>query len=104
MDSALISHGQKCPKSVTYSDTSSPLLHPISSLPRRQLRMAARSPYFATEESFRGIRQGESPAAALRRILASPGAHQAPCCFDALAARLVEQAGFPIAFMSGINS
>uniref|UniRef100_K3Y956 Isocitrate lyase n=1 Tax=Setaria italica TaxID=4555 RepID=K3Y956_SETIT len=63
--------------------------------------MAARSPYFATEESFRGIRQGESPAAALRRILASPGAHQAPCCFDALAARLVEQAGFPIAFMSG---
>jgi 2-methylisocitrate lyase-like PEP mutase family enzyme len=64
--------------------------------------MAARSPYFATEESFRGIRHGESPAAALRRILATPGAHQAPCCYDALAARLVEQAGFPIAFMSGI--
>ncbi|KAF8715352.1 hypothetical protein HU200_026986 [Digitaria exilis] len=63
--------------------------------------MAARCPYFAAEETTRGIRPGESPAAALRRILASPGAHQAPGCFDALGARLVEQAGFPIAFMSG---
>lgn len=63
--------------------------------------MAARCPYFAAEETTRGIRPGESPAAALRRILATPGAHQAPGCFDALGARLVEQAGFPIAFMSG---
>ena len=63
--------------------------------------MAARSPYFAAEESARGIRPGESPAAALRRILATPGAHQAPCCFDALGARLVERAGFPVGFMGG---
>lgn len=64
--------------------------------------MAARSAYFATEEGSRGIRVGESPAAALRRILATPGAHQAPCCFDALGARLVERAGFPIGFMGGM--
>nr|CAB3484307.1 unnamed protein product [Digitaria exilis] len=63
--------------------------------------MAARAPYFAVEESARGIRKGESPAAALRRILATPGAHQAPCCYDALGARLVERAGFPIGFMGG---
>jgi 2-methylisocitrate lyase-like PEP mutase family enzyme len=63
--------------------------------------MAGRAPYFAAEEGARGIRPGESPAAALRRILASPGAHQAPCCFDALGARLVERAGFPICFMGG---
>ena len=65
--------------------------------------MAARYPYFAVEESSRGIRSGESPAAALRRILATPGAHQAPCCYDALGARLVERAGFPIGFM-GVGS
>jgi hypothetical protein len=63
--------------------------------------MAARCPYFAVEESSRGIRSGESPAAALRRILATPGAHQAPCCYDALGARLVERAGFQIGFMGG---
>ena len=63
--------------------------------------MAARCPYFAAEESASGIRPGESPAAALRRILATPGAHQAPCCFDALSARLIERAGFEIGFMSG---
>jgi len=63
--------------------------------------MAARCPYFAAEESARGIRPGESPAAALRRILATPGAHQAPCCFDALGARLVERTGFPVGFMGG---
>ncbi|KAG2565696.1 hypothetical protein PVAP13_7NG133500 [Panicum virgatum] len=63
--------------------------------------MAARCPYFAADETTRVIRRGESPAAALRRILAMPGAHQAPCCFDALSARLIERAGFEIGFMSG---
>jgi len=63
--------------------------------------MAARCPYFAADETTRVIRLGESPAAALRRILAMPGAHQAPCCFDALSARLIERAGFEIGFMSG---
>ncbi|KAL2622614.1 hypothetical protein R1flu_002819 [Riccia fluitans] len=43
----------------------------------------------------------ESRAAVLRRILAEPGVHLGPACFDALSARLVEQAGFSFTFMSG---
>lgn len=53
------------------------------------------------QSSEEGRSAGESPAAALRRILASPGVHQGPACFDALSARLVEQAGFGYTFMSG---
>ena len=41
------------------------------------------------------------PAARLRALLAQPGLLRMPCCFDALSARLVEQAGFPLSFMSG---
>jgi 2-methylisocitrate lyase-like PEP mutase family enzyme len=37
----------------------------------------------------------------LRAELARPGCRVMPCCFDALSARLVEQAGFPFSFMSG---
>lgn len=36
-----------------------------------------------------------SPAARLRALLAEPGCHPRPCCFDALSARRVERAGFP---------
>ncbi|WP_295880364.1 isocitrate lyase/PEP mutase family protein [uncultured Thiohalocapsa sp.] len=42
-----------------------------------------------------------TPAARLRGLLAEPGCRTMPCCFDALSARLVEQAGFPLSFMSG---
>jgi len=42
-----------------------------------------------------------SPAAALRARLARPELAVMPCCFDALSARLVEQAGFDVTFMSG---
>lgn len=42
-----------------------------------------------------------SPADRLRTLLAAPGCQTMPCCFDALSARLVEQAGFPVTFMSG---
>lgn len=42
-----------------------------------------------------------SPAARLRQLLAGPGLQLMPCCFDALSARLVEQAGFGLTFMSG---
>lgn len=45
----------------------------------------------------------DSPASALRRILASPGLHQGPACHDALSAKLVESAGFPFTFMSGFT-
>jgi 2-methylisocitrate lyase-like PEP mutase family enzyme len=42
-----------------------------------------------------------SPAAKLRTLLAEPGLRVMPCCFDALSARLVERAGFPLTFLSG---
>lgn len=41
------------------------------------------------------------PAERLRAILGAPGCQAMPCCFDGLSARLVEQAGFPVTFMSG---
>ena len=41
------------------------------------------------------------PAARLRALLAEPGLHVMPCCFDALSARLVERAGFRLSFLSG---
>jgi len=43
----------------------------------------------------------ESPAQTLRSLLARPGLLTMPCCFDALSARLIERAGFPLTFMSG---
>ncbi|WP_282604838.1 oxaloacetate decarboxylase [Pelagibius sp. Alg239-R121] len=42
-----------------------------------------------------------SPAARLRELLAKPELQVMPCCFDALSARLIEEAGFPLSFMSG---
>ncbi len=42
-----------------------------------------------------------SPAEQLRRLLEGPALLLMPCCFDALSARLIEQAGFPLTFMSG---
>lgn len=42
-----------------------------------------------------------TPADRLRALLAQPGLLLMPGCHDALSAKLVEQAGFPTAFMSG---
>jgi 2-methylisocitrate lyase-like PEP mutase family enzyme len=42
-----------------------------------------------------------TPATKLRELLAAPGLITMPCCFDALSARLIERAGFPLTFMSG---
>jgi 2-methylisocitrate lyase-like PEP mutase family enzyme len=42
-----------------------------------------------------------SPADRLRTLLARPGVIVTPSCFDALSARMIERAGFPLAFMSG---
>jgi 2-methylisocitrate lyase-like PEP mutase family enzyme len=42
-----------------------------------------------------------SPAARLRRLLAEPGLKVMPCCFDALSAKLIADAGFGVGFMSG---
>ena len=38
----------------------------------------------------------------LRRILADPGLVVLPGCHDAISARIMERAGFPVAFMSGL--
>ncbi|MBN2906043.1 MAG: isocitrate lyase/PEP mutase family protein [Rhodobacteraceae bacterium] len=38
---------------------------------------------------------------ALRDLLVQPGLITMPCCFDPLSAKLIEQAGFPLSFMSG---
>ena len=43
----------------------------------------------------------DSAADKLRTLLDSPGIISFPCCYDALSARLIEQAGFPLSFMSG---
>jgi len=42
-----------------------------------------------------------SPAESLRALLAQDRLHVMPCCYDALSARLIEQAGFDLTFMSG---
>ena len=42
-------------------------------------------------------------AADLKELLAQNTCHVMPCCFDALSARLIEQAGFPLTFMSGFS-
>ncbi|KAG0475945.1 hypothetical protein HPP92_012786 [Vanilla planifolia] len=43
----------------------------------------------------------DTPAHALRRLLESPGILQGPCVQDALSAKLVERAGFPLCIMGG---
>ena len=40
-------------------------------------------------------------AASLRTLLAEPVCRTMPCCFDALSAKLIEQGGFDLTFMSG---
>ncbi len=37
----------------------------------------------------------------LRALLSAGGLTVMPCCFDALSAKMIEQAGFPLTFMSG---
>lgn len=37
----------------------------------------------------------------VRELLSSDGVLQMPCCYDALSARLIERAQFPLTFMSG---
>jgi len=44
------------------------------------------------------------PAARLRALLGAPGLIQAPGCYDAFSARLIEQAGFRAAYMTGFGT
>ena len=45
-----------------------------------------------------------TPAARLRQMLSQPGLIQAPGCYDAFSARLIEQAGFRAAYMTGFGT
>ena len=47
--------------------------------------------------------QSAEPAKQLRTLLEQDSCHLMPCCFDALSARLVEQAGCALTFMSGFS-
>lgn len=40
----------------------------------------------------------------LRQLLGAGRLVQMPCCYDALSARLVEEAGFPLTFVSGFGA
>jgi len=45
-----------------------------------------------------------SPSARLRNLLAQPGMLIAPGAYDAVGARLIEQAGFPLVYMTGAGT
>ncbi len=45
-----------------------------------------------------------SPAARLRALLKAPKLHLMPCAYDALSAKLIEQAGFELTFMTGFGA
>ncbi|WP_240906051.1 isocitrate lyase/PEP mutase family protein [Thiorhodococcus mannitoliphagus] len=47
------------------------------------------------------MHQRDTPANRLRPLLAEEQLRLMPCCFDALSARMIEEAGFPLTFMSG---
>ena len=47
--------------------------------------------------------ESAEPAKQLRTLLEQDTCHLMPCCFDALSARLVEQAGCALSFMSGFS-
>ncbi|MBK1643251.1 carboxyvinyl-carboxyphosphonate phosphorylmutase [Thiocapsa imhoffii] len=55
----------------------------------------------APPQATLGGSPAQTPAARLRACLAQGELILMPCCFDALSARLIEQAGFPVTFMSG---
>ncbi|KAL1508279.1 hypothetical protein AB1Y20_004393 [Prymnesium parvum] len=52
---------------------------------------------------FLAAQRPQTTAERLRRLLAQPGLHLMPCVFDGLSARLCEQAGFPLTFVSGFS-
>lgn len=59
------------------------------------------SPPGSSQSPLFQLANQHQPAARLRELLAQPGLLRMPCCFDALSARLIEQAGFSLSFMSG---
>eukprot|EP00897_Mesotaenium_endlicherianum_P010547 jgi/Mesen1/9520/ME000637S08973 len=101
---AAISKGLDCAGESTSSSNSLPGSRPPR---RRRTALAARARVTAAGGPGEPVRRARSaavpPAQRLRELLAEPRLHQAPACHDALAARLVEAAGFNIAVMSGFS-
>jgi hypothetical protein len=106
---ALLHQPPASPSPCTSSRAASCRVRPAPLLQRRpppsyaSARISSRCSYAAAGGSA-GAGAGDAPAAALRRVLETPGAHQAPACYDALSARLVERAGFRACFTSGTCS
>ena len=44
------------------------------------------------------------PSQRLRRLLSSPGMQIAPGAYDGITAKIIEQAGFPIVYMTGAGT
>ncbi|GFR41987.1 hypothetical protein Agub_g2667 [Astrephomene gubernaculifera] len=83
-------------------------INPSSSLKRSGMAGSARrSPWLRAAASGRRTSVAVSAAmrnsrtAELRKLLSGNEILLGPCCHDGLSARLIEQAGFPFAFMSG---
>ncbi|KAK9835898.1 hypothetical protein WJX74_010534 [Apatococcus lobatus] len=72
-----------------------------SRLSQQPCRLLAPARLRQTSQNFQTQARAESRTNTLRKLLASPKVLKAPCCFDALSARLIEQAGFDVSFMSG---
>lgn len=87
----------KVPPSSNLTFGSSLHQRPLSASPAKRGVLQLVAAYSRGRESA-----PESPAKALRRILDLPGVHQAPACFDALSAKLVERAGFQCCLTSGM--
>ncbi|KFK37158.1 hypothetical protein AALP_AA4G220800 [Arabis alpina] len=54
-------------------------------------------------DTSENTKEPSSPANKLREVIQSPGVLQGPCCFDALSAKLIEQAGFRYCVTSGFS-
>ncbi|KAE9615619.1 hypothetical protein Lal_00017588 [Lupinus albus] len=83
---------------------SSTLFNPL--LPIKGINSNSKSSIIACSSSrdeWSVNKKKETPAKALRRILDSQGIHQCPASFDALSAKLVQSAGFPLTFTSGFS-
>jgi len=51
----------------------------------------------------KSMEHDKGPSATLRRLLKGPQFLIMPCCYDALTARLIQDEGFPLTFMSGFS-
>lgn len=73
--------------------------------PRRCLpsQKPSRSVIYSSIENNIVSLADRSRTARLRKLLDGDGILQGPCCHDGLSARLIEEAGFPVAFMSGFG-